>query len=1265
MKLTIPTSLFTVMFCVSTVLGQMFPTADIMPKREIGATRYLQKHAKFDGRGVTVAVFDTGVDAAAPGLQVTSDGKPKIVDVVDASGSGDVRTTTVKKAEEGKLTGLTGRELTIPEKWTNPSGDFHLGMKPAFELFPKAVIPRVKMERTKESKKSIRETLAKLTRQLEAFDAEHPKPKDELAKQRKDLQARIEQLEKLGSNWNDPGPIYDCVVFNDGKMWQAVVDTDEDGDLADEELMTNYKTKRQYATFGKVDLVTFVVNIYEEGNLLSIVADCGTHGTHVAGIIAACHPDKPELNGVAPGAQIVSVKIGDSRLGSNSMGTGEIRGLISVLENKCDLINMSYGGPSPLANAGRTARLYSEIVNRHGVIFVSSAGNNGPALSTVGSPGGTTSAILGIGAYVTPGLMDAAYSLRKTMEEKPYTWSSRGPTLDGDLGVDICAPGGAIAPVSRWSLQPGQLMNGTSMSSPNACGGVALILSGLKQDKIKYTPESVKLAVKNSARALEIGSVFSTGRGLIQVDQAFDWLKDYHEAVEPDVRYEVTLPGERTERGVYLREADSMQSKHEYTVKVDPIYNEDDAYEPRAVYQAEFKIRCDAEWVEVPENLYLYHTGRTFSIEVDPTKLAPGVHFTEIEGYYADRESLGPRFRLPITVIVPQSHVALKSNKTLKLTPGDIARQFITVPRGATWANVKLVAKDTEIEKRFVLHTIQRLEGRAYNTAEKQVYMTLKPGETKFVALPVVEEKTIELTLAQYWSSLGDSTIDIDVSFHGVTPTPGSLTWEGGDPIHRIGMQTTLEKLSVQPKVNFETLRKTLRPQKSSIAPQIPERDELPDGRMIYGLTLTYEFSLDKKYSVMPMTLFATDVHLWDLYSSGLFAIYDENKRPIDFGADDKSVSLDKGKYTMTVFYRHEDRSELEKIEDASIWLDIKISGKPPVQVYSSYVDAHEGGSPIQATDLRRGQLMPAYLKLNPSGLPSMATPGDVLLGKLHLGSADAEMEGDSQRPEGFPMVYVVAPKPSPKSSPSDDSGEKDEPTLEEKIFETKLAYLKSLKGKDDRKKFDQLYQELLKEKPKSLELKQARLELLDGDDRKEHLPEVVKAADEIIAQVPKAKVRSYFGARHTPETEAEKKQHSEMTEQRDAWTDALYRKARAVAYMDLPEDPEHPENADIKKEPQDQQDREKLFEETYKELASWVDPTEKKYSLVHLRRMRRQEKFGEALEFVNKLIGEEPKKLLLYKKRADIYGELGWDFAREYENAWRKLRSRPDFLPN
>lgn len=46
-----------------------------------------------------------------------------------------------------------------------------------------------------------------------------------------ELEARIEALKELDKNYEDPGPILDCVVFFDGKDWRAVIDLNESGDL--------------------------------------------------------------------------------------------------------------------------------------------------------------------------------------------------------------------------------------------------------------------------------------------------------------------------------------------------------------------------------------------------------------------------------------------------------------------------------------------------------------------------------------------------------------------------------------------------------------------------------------------------------------------------------------------------------------------------------------------------------------------------------------------------------------------------------------------------------------------------------------------------------------------------------------------------------------------------------------------------------------------------------------------------------------------------
>jgi len=66
-------------------------------------------------------------------------------------------------------------------------------------------------------------------------------------------------------------------------------------------------------------------------------------------------------------------------------------------------------------------------------------------------------------------------------------------------------------------LRKALLMNGTSMSSPNVAGCVALLLSALKAQNIPYSPYSIRRSLENTALKVPNYDPFTHGHGLIQV----------------------------------------------------------------------------------------------------------------------------------------------------------------------------------------------------------------------------------------------------------------------------------------------------------------------------------------------------------------------------------------------------------------------------------------------------------------------------------------------------------------------------------------------------------------------------------------------------------------------------------------------------------------------------------------------------------------------------------------------------------------------------
>ncbi len=1240
-------------------LAVTFPTTGLLPKTEIGALRFLKTHPEFDGRGVRVAIFDTGVDPGAIGLQTTPSGEPKFIDFIDATGSGDVDLQDTVKPKENTLPGLTGRTLKLDPNWNNPSGEYRRGHKRAYELFPSELVRRLKQTRKKEFLKKHHQVEAELRASLAAWSDSGLKLTPVEQTHLDNQKAQLKALETLEKNYEDPGPVYDVVAFNDGERWRIVVDTDEDGDLTDEDILTNYRDEPAYDTFDAESLLNFTVRFDGDCSQVSLVVASGSHGTHVAGIVAAHFEDQPELNGIAPGAQIVSVKIGDTRLDGMETGSALVLGVQAALELDCDLINMSYGEPTSTPNMGDLVETFSKAVNEQGVIFVASAGNDGPCLTTVGAPGGSTSALIGVGAYLSPEMAATAYSLREPVPGSAYPWTSRGPTTDGDFGVDIFAPGGAIAPVPPWTLNRSQRMNGTSMASPNACGAIALLVSGLKAEDITYTPASVRKAIQSTAEPIRAIDPFAQGPGLVQVDRAYEHLMKYAGAIAEDLPFRISVSGGDHERGIYLRDANMTDSPQEFRVQIEPAFPEETQPQTKVDFSLSFNFEPSADWISCGQHMLMTSDGGSLYVHVDPTRLTAGAYAEHISAFDATRPDRPAVFRIPISVVVPtpsETDNPSRTEQRMTFVPGDVGRLFAATPADATWANITLTlspetsgTKPVE-PKRFLVQTVQLLPGRTFEKAMKRSYLLLRPNEPRVIPIAVTGSRLLDVSLVQDYSSLGESTVLAEVEFQGLRPDVADLALTAGTLGSSVTVTALTGKERLKPSAKLDRYQQFVTPSDAAVRPLSDLEGN--QAEQLYELEATYKFEQAKSGRVtlrFPQTddlLYDSPIisHLWNLHDSGGQLVATDDVYP-------ESIEIKKGAHTLTVKFYDADPDRLEDLSTTPLVIERKLSSAVSLKVYPSRTAAAAERGTVSTTRLDSGEskaLFVAAPTLN--AIPGGVQPGDRLLGTIHYGEeSTSSLAG--RRPNGWPMTCLI-PTTSESSSKTKSTTLSDQPTnLAAAMQAAEIAYLESLSAPKQDQEFETLAAKLLDSHEDKLPILLARLHRLDNEKRrKDHLPKVVDAADAVLAEIDTEAMQKHFGQRINEDDSQAVKERKKFEKLRDTLTDTLYRKGRAIGYQELPDV--------LEKHPvKDPEALDAAFEANFKELARWVDTTEKKWDLLHIRWLRRNEQFGKALEILNRDLKDSAPDYWRLKKQRDIYEDLGWQHAANHATRWLAIR--------
>jgi len=235
--------------------------------------------------------------------------------------------------------------------------------------------------------------------------------------------------------------------------------------------------------------------------------DQRSHGTHVTSTILGYWLGATRINGAAPNAKVIPVKV----LNQNGSGWSSViaRGIVYVANLKAGpltdspvVINMSLGGS--VLDAVEKAAIDYAIAQ--GVIIVASAGNAGEA--GMGYPGAyapviSVAASGWIGEWTAPGSWWRTTDVPDPIDAANFYITDFSSRELAGQELDVAAPG-------SWTVGPyqvnGQLsyyyLGGTSMASPHVAGIAALML----QKDSSLTQAEVEAILKSTAVPLPAGS---------------------------------------------------------------------------------------------------------------------------------------------------------------------------------------------------------------------------------------------------------------------------------------------------------------------------------------------------------------------------------------------------------------------------------------------------------------------------------------------------------------------------------------------------------------------------------------------------------------------------------------------------------------------------------------------------------------------------------------------------------------------------------------
>ena len=128
----------------------------------------------------------------------------------------------------------------------------------------------------------------------------------------------------------------------------------------------------------------------------------------------------------------------------------------------------------------------------------------------------------------------------------------------------------------------------------------------------------------NTAKEIPNVERFAQGRGVLQVDKAFEYLGANKSAKDHDLRFVVSNRSQGG-RGIYLRETYNTDRAVASTIVITPTFHEEADNAGKVAFEMRVNLECADSWVDHPKHVVLMHGGRNFSVETHPQSLISGM----------------------------------------------------------------------------------------------------------------------------------------------------------------------------------------------------------------------------------------------------------------------------------------------------------------------------------------------------------------------------------------------------------------------------------------------------------------------------------------------------------------------------------------------------------------------------------------------------------------------------------------------------------------